>query len=121
MINRIINFIFVLAVLLSATMACNFVADQTEPTTAPTLQVIPTQPQGQSNVPLTEADVPRISVEEARVAVESGEALLVDVRSAEAFAAGHAAGAISIPLVNFERDPAAIDLKKDQWIITYCT
>jgi hypothetical protein len=42
-------------------------------------------------------DVRRISVEEARVLVEGGGAVLYDTRSAESYGRGHAAGAISFP------------------------
>ncbi len=72
-------------------------------------------------IPQTEADVPRVTVEEAKAALENGEAIIVDVRSAEAYAAGHATGAISIQLANFENNIENLSLDKDQWIITYCT
>ena len=109
--------------LLLATSACNASPPQAEPTTQPTIQVIATQPQsqGQTNLPLTEASVPRVAVKEAKFALDNGEAVIVDVRSAEAYAAGHAAGAISIPLAEFENNIDNLPLKKDQWIITYCT
>jgi 3-mercaptopyruvate sulfurtransferase SseA len=72
-------------------------------------------------VPQTEADVPRVKVEEAKSAFDSGKAIIVDVRSAEAYAEGHAAGAISIPLTEFENNIENLSLDKDQWIIPYCT
>jgi len=72
-------------------------------------------------IPKTEDAVPRVTVEEAKSAVENGKAIIVDVRSAESYAAGHAAGAISIPLTNFENNIEDLSLEKDQWIITYCT
>jgi rhodanese-related sulfurtransferase len=65
--------------------------------------------------------VPRISLEEARVALESGAAVIVDVRNPGAFEASHVAGAISVPLGIIERDLANVPLDKDQRIITYCT
>jgi 3-mercaptopyruvate sulfurtransferase SseA len=73
------------------------------------------------NVPQTEDEVPRVKVEEAKSAVESGKAIIVDVRSAESYAAGHIAGAVSIPLAEFETNINNPSLDKDQWIITYCT
>lgn len=109
-----------IALLIFAALACQSLA----PT--PTQSPPPTQPQpvqqpGQ-NLPLvTEAQVPRISVSEAKAALDSGSAVLVDVRSVEAYAKGHAAGAMSIPLVNFENNINNLSFKKDQWIITYCT
>ena len=72
-------------------------------------------------IPQTEDAVPRVTVEEAKSALDDGKAIIVDVRSAESFAAGHAAGAISIPLANFENNIEDLSLDKDQWIITYCT
>ncbi|CAG0985554.1 thiosulfate sulfurtransferase [Anaerolineales bacterium] len=72
-------------------------------------------------IPQTEDAVPRVTVEEAKSAFEDGKAIIVDVRSAESYAAGHAAGAISIPLAEFENNIDSLPLDKDQWIITYCT
>ena len=103
------KFILVIPILLLATLACSSALSQTEPT------------QGTPNIPATEADVPRISVEDAKAAVDGSEAVIVDVRSAESFSAGHIAGAISIPLAEFETNISNIALEKDQWIITYCT
>jgi 3-mercaptopyruvate sulfurtransferase SseA len=74
-----------------------------------------------SGIPRTEEEVPRVSLEDARAALESGEAIVVDVRSAEAYAASHVPGAIHIDLDEIETNPAGLDLAKDQWIITYCT
>ena len=109
--------------LLLATPACSTSSPQTESTTAPTIQPIATLPQiqGQTDLPLTEADVTRVGVEEAKLALDNDEAVIVDVRSAEAYAAGHAVGAISIPLDQFENNIDNVPLDKDQWIITYCT
>jgi hypothetical protein len=106
--------------------ACNAVLPQIGPTQAPvpTTIVEPTsviQPGDQSGLPKTEADVPRISVGDAKAAFDSGKAIIVDVRSAESYAAGHVAGAISIPLSEIEANPTGLDLDKEQWIITYCT
>ena len=58
---------------------------------------------------------------DVRDALDSGAAIIVDVRSAESFVAGHIVGAISIPLTQIEADPASVKLDKSQWIITYCT
>ena len=109
--------------LLIAISACSASSPQTQPTTVPTIQAVSTQSQTQSqtDLPLTEADVPRLTVEEAKLALDNGEAVIVDVRSAEAYAAGHAAGAINIPLVEFENNIDNLPLNTDQWIIPYCT
>ena len=119
MTNKKINFLLFMVVLISATIACN----TTSPQTAPTQPVISTLelPQGQNNIPQSEAGVPRVTVEEAKAALDNGETIIVDVRSPEFFADGHAAGAISIPLGLVESNPSGLDLAKDQWIITYCT
>jgi len=107
------------SILVLAALACNASLPQAvEPT------VIPTQSLAQnpnSNIPQTEADVPRIKVEDAKAALDSGQAILLDVRSVDSYKAGHAVGARSIPLENFENNIGGLSLEKDQWIITYCT
>lgn len=108
------NYLIGIAFLLLAALACNFIAPQADPT------AVPTQPQNTA-VLESEDDVPRIGAAEAKAAVESGRAVLVDVRSAESYTRQHAAGAVSIPLNRFETNIETIPLEKDQWIITYCT
>ncbi len=104
------------SILTLAALACNSFLPQAIPT------AIPTQPQNQNgNAPQTEGQVPRISVKDAKAALDSGQAILVDVRSADSYKSAHAAGAISIPLENFENYIGSLSLEKDEWIITYCT
>ena len=74
-----------------------------------------------NDLPRDEAAVPRISVEQAKTALDSGAAVIVDVRSAQAYEQEHIPGAISIPLAEIETNPTGLNLEKDQWIITYCT
>ena len=74
-----------------------------------------------ANLPQTEADVPRVTVEEAFAALNSGAAVIVDVRSVESFVTKHIAGALSIPLDRIEEDSKGLSLEKTKWIITYCT
>ena len=62
-----------------------------------------------------------MSLEEAKAALDSGAAILVDVRSPDAYDASHIAGAISVPLGAIERELTEVPLNKDQWIVTYCT
>ncbi len=124
MTKRKLTFLIVIFILV--TISCNTVSQQTDPTSAPTQPVISTielsQPQqGQDNLPQTEEDVPRVNVEDAKLAFENSEAVIVDVRSVEAYAEGHIAGAISIPLDEFENNIANVPLDINQWIITYCT
>ena len=123
------KFPFVVTVLLAA-VACNYVAPTPRPgltpqppTAIPGLTVIvePTSASTPNNVPLSEAQVERIPVEAALAALQSGAAVIVDVRSAEAYAQSHIKGAISIPLAEIENNPTGLKLDKQQWIITYCT
>jgi 3-mercaptopyruvate sulfurtransferase SseA len=112
----------VISILFLATLACNAALPQTTPTTAPTIQIIPTRSQqGQGNLPLAEADVPRVTPKDAKLALDEGKAAIVDVRGAQYYAEGHVAGSISIPLEQIENNIENVTLKKDQWIITYCT
>lgn len=67
----------------------------------------------------TQETARRISVEEARQALAKGEAVLVDVRSKEAYEGSHAQDALSIPLA--EIGSRAGELPKNKLIITYCT
>ena len=90
-----------------------------EPT--PIVILEPGNPSTPSNLPLTEADVPRASLEEAYTAYVAGAAIIVDVRSKEAFTERHVVGALSIPLDEFEINIGGVNLDKEQWIITYCT
>ena len=76
--------------------------------------------QSAGSLPRTESEVPRVTIEDARAALESGSAVIVDVRSAAAYEQRHIAGAISIPLEELENNPTGLSLDKDQWIITYC-
>jgi hypothetical protein len=113
--------LFVILLMLFVLSACSAQPTQAQPTSAPTTIIEPGSTQASGDLPQTEADVPRISVEEAQVAFESGAAIIVDVRSPDAFEESHIAGAISVPLGAIERDLANVPLNKDQWIITYCT
>ena len=65
------------------------------------------------------AEAPRISAADAKKALDSGKAVLVDVRSIDAWEQEHAKGALSIP-VN-ELYARVGELPKDKQIIAYCT
>jgi rhodanese-related sulfurtransferase len=69
--------------------------------------------------PAAMADGDRIEATEAKQVVEKGQALVVDVRSKDAFNSGHIEGAISLPLA--EIDARLGELPKDKMIVTYCT
>ncbi len=60
-----------------------------------------------------------VSRAELRARRAAGEAIVVvDVRSAEEFAAGHIDGAIHVPVADIEADPTRIPL--DRPIVTAC-
>jgi hypothetical protein len=108
-------------VLLTAFMvSCNFIAARETAVPPVTVIIEPTSP-SQTNVLQSEDQVPRIPIEQALAAVQSGAAVMVDVRSAEAYDARRVQGAISIPLFDIESNVESLPLEKDQWIITYCT
>lgn len=109
--SKIRTFI-VISVLLLLTLACNALIPLPDSNG---------QPSSTADLPLTEDDVPRVSAEDAKAAFDEGTAVIVDVRSRASYEAAHAAGALSIPLNEFENNIGGIDLPKEQWIITYCT
>jgi 3-mercaptopyruvate sulfurtransferase SseA len=120
-LNKKINLLSALLVLWFAVSACS-PSTPTAPAALPTVPVTvePTSTVS-SGIPSTEADVPRVSVDDAAAALQSGEAIVVDVRSAQAYQASHIPGALSVPLFDIETDPTSLKLDKDKWIITYCT
>ncbi len=108
------------AVLVLGILACNSQpGNNVRP--SPTPIIFPTHEEGW--LPQSDAEVPRVTVEDAYTAFENGEAIIVDVRSLEAYEDSHIAGAILVPLSVIETNPAGlVDLPdKEQWIITYCT
>jgi hypothetical protein len=108
-----------LVVLLFVLSACGVQPTEVQPTLPPTQILEPALTP--ENLPHSEAEVPRISVEEARTAFESGAAIMVDVRDPGAFDESHIAGASSVPLEEIEQNLTGLTLDKEQWIITYCT
>jgi hypothetical protein len=114
------KFLIAFAILILTMLACNSQLPSNDVSTLPTAPFNP-QIQNDSGVPQTEDDVPRISLSDAKAAVESGQAIFVDVRSAQAYAELHATDAISIPLDVFETNINGVTLEKTDWIITYCT
>lgn len=69
--------------------------------------------------PGSAAEIPRVSLADAKNALEAGSAVFVDVRDPASYAAGHIPGARSLPLDVLEQ--AAGELDPQAWIITYCT
>jgi 3-mercaptopyruvate sulfurtransferase SseA len=119
MSNKKINNLLVAVFLIFGAPACNAQLPGGEPSSASTLPVAPTHEPGW--LPQTDAEVPRVGIQDTLAAIENGEAVIVDVRSTAAYEDGHIAGAISIPLEVIQANPEDIGLDKDQWIITYCT
>jgi len=62
---------------------------------------------------------PRVGLEEALQAFENGDAVLLDVRSAESFGLKRITGAVNIP--ENELPTRLAELDKNDWIIPYCT
>ncbi|MCC6501279.1 MAG: rhodanese-like domain-containing protein [Anaerolineales bacterium] len=108
-----------ISILILATLACNALLPTAEPT--PVVIFEPTNPSQPSDLPVTEADVPRAPLEVAYTAYTAGAAIIVDVRSRSAYAELHVPNALSIPLDMFEINIEDVNLDKEQWIITYCT
>lgn len=76
-------------------------------------------PTSSGNVNLPYPEVTRISVADAKAAFDIGNAIFLDVRSAESYVTQHISSAINIPL---DELPNRIkELNPDAWIITYCT
>lgn len=72
-----------------------------------------------AEAPQAAAEAKRISVAEAKAALEGGKAVLIDVRVKQAYDAEHAKGALSVPLAELPNRFA--ELPKDKLIIAYCT
>jgi 3-mercaptopyruvate sulfurtransferase SseA len=122
--------------LLIFSLACNALFQQNLPpgdqTPFPTQIAIPTQitepastgpasTQPPADLPENDAEVPRVSVDQARAAFERGDAIIVDVRGADAYAREHIVGALEVSLSAIQTDPTNLPLDKNKWIITYCT
>ena len=85
----------------------------------PTLGATPSAPDEHGQSAAKDA-VRRIAPEEAAMLVQSGDAILVDVRSKDAFVAGHIKGAVSIPYADLSAR-ARTELPLTRWVIPYCT
>ena len=67
----------------------------------------------------TYPNISRVSLDEAKAALDAGTAVFVDVRGVDVYTMNHTAGAVSIPLAELETRLSELD--PTQWIITYCT
>lgn len=68
---------------------------------------------------LTKADVPRLTAEELRAKLASGDAIAVDVRGSVPYEIGHLPGAVWMPLGVLSS--RAGELPEDKLLVTYCT
>jgi hypothetical protein len=64
-------------------------------------------------------EIRRVTVQDAKAALDSRSAVFIDVRGSSAYAVSHIPGALDIPLAEIESRLNELD--PDQWIITYCT
>ena len=64
-------------------------------------------------------EIPRVSLEDAKAALDAGTALFIDVRAAPLYETSHIKGAINIWFEDIEQRMGELD--KAQWIITYST
>lgn len=68
---------------------------------------------------LSDMDVPRARLREAKAAFDAGEAVFIDVRSRITYEISHIPGALSIEIPEIDEETA--DLDRDGLYITYCT
>ncbi len=108
-------------IIVSCTPATPAAAPTIAPTLIPAVTIERPRAHPRTDFRRPKSDVPRVSVEDAAAAVQSGEAIVVDVRSAQAYQQSHIPGAVSLPLFDIEQNPGGVNLEKDKWIITYCT
>ena len=122
-----IKFVSVLYILIITMAGCSALTPVSEPTptavSTSTVVVIvePTSPPQKPDLPTSDAGVPRVPVDQAKAAVDSGAAIIVDVRSPDSYKLSHVKGAINISLGEIQTNPSGLTLDKNQWIITYCT
>jgi hypothetical protein len=78
-----------------------------------------TTAQPRATNPIPHPEVPRISVQDTKIQLENGRAVVVDVRSRNSFDQSHIPGSISIP--ESEMDARLDELPRDKDVILYCT
>lgn len=97
--------------------AANTTANKANAPVAPTAPTAPAVAEQNSNIPHPE--ITRTSASDAQALVAKNEAVIVDVRDASAYAAGHIKGALHIP--GSETQARMKELPRDKRIITYCS
>jgi hypothetical protein len=76
------------------------------------------QAHGQEKHP--EDEIPRATGAEAKKLSDAKQAVIVDVRSSDAYKSGHAKGALNVTLEDIEKGEHKA-LPRDKQLITYCT
>jgi 3-mercaptopyruvate sulfurtransferase SseA len=69
--------------------------------------------------PASVSQVQRVSLEDAKAAVDAKKAVFLDVRDSSSYATGHIPGAVLIPISDLPNRMGELDRKS--WIIPYCT
>ena len=81
-------------------------------------QLVSQSPTTAANQPAN-ANTQRVSLAEAKTALENKTAVMVDVRDLDVYNISHITGAVNMPLGEIETRFGELDPKR--WIITYCT
>lgn len=79
----------------------------------------PGQPQQQGQAPVFADGVRRVTVTELNALLQNNEAVVIDVRTADAFNTAHVKGARLIPEAEVVKH--VNELPKDKLIVTYCS
>jgi hypothetical protein len=116
---RVRIFLLTFAVAAIFLSACTLVIDPSQMETA-----LVTEPSPTPLVMEIAADVPRISVDEAKQHFDNGTALFVDSRSMSDYDAAHIAGALPVLSVSPYAETSELvdsEMEGKELIITYCT
>lgn len=99
-------------ILIVALVAISQLIDQSAP-------VEPLSLGGIERTVLSDADVPRARLSEAKAAFDAGDAVFIDVRSRITYDISHIPGALSIEIPEIEEE--TVNLDREGLYITYCT
>lgn len=105
--------------LLALSIVVVLVLSACAPVTSPTPAPAEQSPPAETAVIQGPAEVPRISVEEAKAYYDEGTAVFVDSRSRSAYDVEHIAGALPSPTGDLSE--LGNTIPQDQLIIAYCT
>ncbi len=101
-------------------LACSNLAPTNTKTASSTPVTAPTIPAPATPAPNPEDKMPRISAEEAKKLVDTGKAVIVDVRGTDAYKMSHIKGSLDYALAKIEAKDFS-GLPKNKRIIAYCT